>query len=199
MIKLDNLCFAYPGRKALFRDLSLHITQGENILLTGENGCGKSTLLKLIMGILSPQAGSIKINGKAFTHLQAEMFRDIFYHSQNTAENLLGISPEQDWDLWRISMPDLPPLKDCTLFTELSSGQQKQHSQRILPFLMDKYWLLDEPFTSLDNQAQSNLRKLLEIKMLKHPGTLIIAHELHPDSLPFSKVLSLHEGILTRD
>lgn len=197
MIKLDKLQFAYPGREALFCNFSLHIARGENILLMGENGCGKSTLLKLIMGILIPQAGSIGISGKAISRLQAEMFTDVYYHSQSTAENLLGISPEQDWDIWRIYMPDLPPLQENTLFTELSTGQQKQHSQRILPYLMDKFWLLDEPLASLDSDAQGDMCKLLERKMLSNPGMLLIAHELKHEMLPFTRVLTLKAGVLS--
>ena len=71
-IMVDDLWFRYPGNKLLYRKLSFHITGGERFLIVGENGVGKSTLLKLIMGILTPERGTIDINPKT----------DIAYYAQ---------------------------------------------------------------------------------------------------------------------
>ena len=58
-LEVQNLNFAYPGKDPLYKDLSFSLTRGEKFLIVGENGIGKSTLLKLIMGELTPSAGSI--------------------------------------------------------------------------------------------------------------------------------------------
>lgn len=55
--------FAYPGRPPLFRSFDLRIRAGETIALTGVNGAGKSTLAHLLLRLVEPQAGSIRIGG----------------------------------------------------------------------------------------------------------------------------------------
>ncbi len=58
-LEVQKLSFAYQGKDPLYQDLSFSLTRGEKFLIVGENGIGKSTLLKLIMGELTPSAGSI--------------------------------------------------------------------------------------------------------------------------------------------
>ncbi|MGN1313319.1 MAG: ribosomal protection-like ABC-F family protein [Candidatus Nanosyncoccaceae bacterium] len=58
-LEVQKLSFAYPSKDPLYQDLSFSLTRGEKFLIVGENGIGKSTLLKLIMGELTPSAGSI--------------------------------------------------------------------------------------------------------------------------------------------
>jgi len=201
LINCHDLGFAYSKDCPLFENLSFSLGANENILLRGENGCGKSTLLKLLIGLLSPQTGNILQGGKQLKELRAATFRYLFYQGQSNSENLLGISPSQNWLLWKLSLPDLPdyPYPADPLFTELSSGQQKQAAQSILPFLTDKFWILDEPFSSLDAAAAAKLLELLRQKCLKKPGLLIVAHEELADQLPFDQIWTLSEGQITRE
>lgn len=196
MISISDLYFAYPGRKELFGGLCLHLERHENVLLTGANGCGKSTLLKLIVGLLSPEKGHIRLAGKPVKGLSAELCSAIIYHSQHTDENLLGINPQQDWDIWKLALPQLPELQDSNevLFSEHSSGMLKQYSQRILPYVPDKYWILDEPFTALDAQASAAMWELLRQKSQNHPGMLIVSHEFGHNEAEFQRILSLQQG-----
>jgi len=71
-IRVEDLWFRYPGMRLLYRKLSFIIEGGERFLIVGENGTGKSTLLKLILGILTPERGTIEINPKT----------DIAYYAQ---------------------------------------------------------------------------------------------------------------------
>ncbi|MDD2230303.1 MAG: ATP-binding cassette domain-containing protein [Candidatus Cloacimonetes bacterium] len=196
MIRLEQLSFCYENKPPLFTELNLHIKPNQNVLLSGENGCGKSTLLKLIMGILSPQSGSVFLAEKPVQKLHAGLFQHIFYQSQNTVDNLLGISQQQDWQLWQIAIPALPDYPDNSdkLFSERSTGEQKQDAQRILPYLSSKFWVLDEPFASLDSSASERLFQLLSLKMKEQPGMLIVAHELAGCESYFDKVLELKNG-----
>ena len=59
----DGVDFAYPGRPPLFKDLQLHIRAGETVAITGANGAGKSTLAHLLLRLLEPQQGSIRVGG----------------------------------------------------------------------------------------------------------------------------------------
>lgn len=62
MIKLDNLTVGY-GEKAVLKNISLSLSDGELTVLLGANGCGKSTLIKTIVGLIEPIGGDILING----------------------------------------------------------------------------------------------------------------------------------------
>ena len=61
------------GEKRVLRDLNLDIYEGESIAVIGASGTGKSVLLKSIVGILTPDSGSIKINGEEVTGLTENM------------------------------------------------------------------------------------------------------------------------------
>lgn len=63
-LEVEHLSFHYPNQSLLYRDLSFQIHEKERFLIVGENGAGKSTLLKLIMGIHSPDTGSIHVHPK---------------------------------------------------------------------------------------------------------------------------------------
>lgn len=195
MINISQLDFAYPGKDKLFTGLSLHLKANESILLKGENGCGKSTLLKLIIGILKPEKGTISISGKTIDKLNSTIFSSVFYQAQETEENLIGISPAQDWSIWQLAINNLPNFEsEDKLFTELSTGEKKQASQRILPYLLDRFWLIDEPFSGLDSAAVNALNLLLHKKKASQTGLLLITHEDNMGEDFFDRIIELRNG-----
>jgi ABC-type Mn2+/Zn2+ transport system ATPase subunit len=133
--------------------------------------------------------------------LDTKNFEYIYYQSQITKENLLGISVAQNWLFWQLAIKQLPdlPLKDDPLFTELSAGQQKMVSQQILPQLLSKFWILDEPFASLDKDAGTKLLQLLQYKSKKHPGMLIVSHSLEEHNDMFDRVLTIRNHFLQEE
>ena len=65
LIELINITYTYPGApQPVFQDFNFELLPGKHIGLIGPNGSGKTTMLHLIMGLLRPQAGSIKIFGE---------------------------------------------------------------------------------------------------------------------------------------
>lgn len=76
VLKIEQLNICIPskeGNKAILKDLSLSVYEGEILAIVGESGCGKSMLCKSIMGLLQPgikrESGSILLNGRELTHL----------------------------------------------------------------------------------------------------------------------------------
>lgn len=63
MINIKSMSFKY-GKKSIFTDFNLKISEGESCLITGINGVGKSTLLRLMAGVLHPDSGVIEYNEK---------------------------------------------------------------------------------------------------------------------------------------
>lgn len=70
LLAVEGLFASYSGIKAL-RDVWFTIDQGEMVALIGPNGAGKSTLLNCISGILKPDSGLIKFNGKSIVGIRA--------------------------------------------------------------------------------------------------------------------------------
>jgi len=62
-IAFEQVDFAYPGREPLLAGFDLRIRAGETIAITGPNGAGKSTLVHLLLRLLEPDAGCIRIDG----------------------------------------------------------------------------------------------------------------------------------------
>lgn len=79
-LEVEHLSFHYPGQPLLYRDLSFQIHEKERFLIVGENGAGKSTLLKLIMGIHSPDTGSIHIHPKTDVAYYAQELEQLDLH-----------------------------------------------------------------------------------------------------------------------
>ena len=67
LIELTNIVFAYDSGRRVFDQLHFDLKRGERVGITGPNGSGKTTLLHLIVGLLKPQAGEVKLFGKART------------------------------------------------------------------------------------------------------------------------------------
>lgn len=75
-IAVDNLSFSYgAGTVSILKNVSFVIQPGESVALVGDTGCGKTTLLKLIMGLLQPDEGDIRIDGVNLTQIDQSYFR----------------------------------------------------------------------------------------------------------------------------
>ena len=68
LLELEGISKAYPGVQALDR-VSLRLGAGEVLGLIGENGAGKSTLMRVLGGVVRPDAGRIRLDGRDRTHL----------------------------------------------------------------------------------------------------------------------------------
>ena len=68
MIEVEHICLSF-GKRKILKDVNLTVYDGETMVILGASGSGKSTLLKLIIGLLKPDSGSIKVNGeKRYRH-----------------------------------------------------------------------------------------------------------------------------------
>lgn len=71
MLKVTGLHAGYSGSEVL-HSVSLHVAEGEAVVILGPNGHGKTTLLRAISGLLRPTAGTVELGGKVISHLRPE-------------------------------------------------------------------------------------------------------------------------------
>lgn len=91
MIELDGVEFSYPSGVKALAGVSIEIESGEAVAMMGENGAGKSTLAKHLNGLLKPDSGTVRIQGRETTDLQpSELARQVGYVFQNPDDQLFA-------------------------------------------------------------------------------------------------------------
>lgn len=98
MIKVKNLAFSYEKDDCILEDFNFSLKKGDRIALIGDNGCGKTTFFKLIMGLLKPDAGQIKIFGQKREKEEdfIEIRERIGYLFQDSDNQLFSPTVEED-------------------------------------------------------------------------------------------------------
>ncbi|MFO7660145.1 MAG: ABC transporter ATP-binding protein [Candidatus Cloacimonadaceae bacterium] len=212
--KFRGVTFAYPGQKPVFRDLVLDLPADKTVLLNGENGTGKTTLASLAAGLLHPQEGRIhyEYQGLPYPH-KGEIYKHISLLKQDAEHNLLGVNPLDDLLLWLLSSDDkvyesdlriVRSLSDWNLsdkkhtpLWELSSGELKCLALAGISLHKSRFWILDEPLSSLDERHVQLLLKIIQAKRKASPGMLIISHRSDLFEELSDKVITLTEkGIM---
>jgi PrtD family type I secretion system ABC transporter len=61
-VELERVCYALAGRPAFIKSVTLSLAPGESILIAGPSGCGKSTLARLLLGVLRPHSGTVRLD-----------------------------------------------------------------------------------------------------------------------------------------
>ena len=97
MIQLDKVSFSYEPGRPILQDLSLHIHKGESVGLIGANGAGKSTILKLMLGLLTAQSGTVRVDGLDMNKENiATIRRKLGFVLQNSDNQLFMPTVEED-------------------------------------------------------------------------------------------------------
>ena len=175
-------------------DINIGIEYGEFLTLLGPSGCGKSTLLKTIAGINPVAEGEIILDGEVINEVPAHkrgaviVFQDIrLFPNMTVAENVAypmkvkGVSKDE-----RIKLAE-KYLKDVQLETygdrrvsRISGGQQQRVALARALAAEPRLLLLDEPFSSLDEELRGDMRKLVK-KLHEEFGmtTVMVTHDRH--------------------
>ena len=161
----------------ILEDINLEIKQGDFLNIYGSNGAGKTTLLKLLSGLTEPTAGEIRFNNDDFMD---KVF--ILGHKNGiklnltVLENLQFISNNQDIKKIKsvIEKYELTS-KMNTLAKYLSHGQQKRVA--LMKAMINDYdvWLLDEPYSGLDQAGEEILDNIL-LDHIENSGVVVITN-----------------------
>ena len=143
--------------------------------MIGSNGIGKTTLFELIVGILEPQKGIIKINNHLIQNMFEKKRKNFTYlpHKDGLKENLTILENIKNWNYLSANKYDFEKIKSSLDYFDLfkikdenvgnlSQGQRKKISLSKLLLSKNLLWLLDEPFNGLDSDSIIKTKKILE-------------------------------------
>lgn len=186
--------------RMLFDQLCLSIHAGELVHIAGKNGAGKSSLLRILAALAEPDEGTLLYHNQPLAAVRADYAANLCYighhsgiHEQLTAlENLsfwraaAGVPAADDFAL--LAKLGLAGLEDvpCRM---LSAGQQRRVSLARLWFTPCQLWILDEPFTALDQAAIALLQQHF-LHHLQQGGSIVLTTHQHL-SLVYSPLVTL--------
>lgn len=166
MLSVNRLYFAREDQ-ALFEDLNFELNSGELLQIRGINGAGKTTLLKLLTGFLEPDSGEILFEAKKTKEKIAYIGHEPGFTSWLTVEENIKFTAE-------LYGHDHKPSEVCAVLDQfllqshaalfphqLSQGQRRRLAFAMLSLSRAKLWILDEPFTALDQQAITLIQSLI--------------------------------------
>jgi lipopolysaccharide export system ATP-binding protein len=209
-LKIDHLRKSYR-KKTVIRDFSMHLNRGEVVALLGPNGSGKTTTFYAVAGLVTPEGGSVTVDGKDVTLLP--MYR--------RAQLGIGYLP-QEMSIFRgLSVQDnIAAILDIAVphrhkrrerLEELLSEFSIEHLRRAPALALSggerrrveiarclaanpKYLLLDEPFAGVDPISVGDIRLLVADLKTRGIGFLITDHNVRETLEIVDRAYILHEG-----
>lgn len=96
-VEVERLCFSYDGETNVLQDVSFCVEEGSYTTIIGHNGSGKSTIAKLLIGLMEPQSGVIRIDGAELSEKSVYAIRDkVGIVFQNPDNQFIGASVADD-------------------------------------------------------------------------------------------------------
>lgn len=209
-LKVVNLRKSYRKRMVI-RDVSMELGRGEVVALLGPNGSGKTTCFYAIAGLVTPEAGSVIVDGRDVTTLP--MYRRAklgigylpqevsIFRGLNVEDNIMAIL--------EIALPDRHKRRERLeeLLSEFSiehlrrapamalSGGERRRTEIARCLAADpKYVLLDEPFAGVDPIAVGEIRALTADLKNRGIGVLITDHNVQETLQIVDRAYILHDG-----
>ncbi len=213
IIRLKDICFAYPGRPFVLKGINFELYNGERIGLLGANGSGKTTLLHIIMGLIKPYSGEIEIFGKQrkkdkdfqevrerigllFQDPDDQLFSptvaaDVAFGPLNlgkTNEEAIAIVHEI------LALLGIPGFEDRITY-RLSGGEKRIVSLAAVLAMQPETLLLDEPTAGLDEKTKKIFINFLKTSALSY---LIVSHDRDFLLKTTNTLYQINNGILRR-
>ena len=191
-VKIDQVSFSY-GQEQVLSDVSFVVERGDFVSLVGPNGGGKSTLLKLILGLLKPASGEIKVLGQSpgtarlktgympqYAHIDMKFpvsVMDVVLMGRigfsRTGRHLLKDRQIAEQSLEEVGLADLSKRP----FNELSGGQRQRILIARALSCQPELLLLDEPLANIDPEAGETLSENLQ-QLNKRMTILLVSHDI---------------------
>jgi phospholipid/cholesterol/gamma-HCH transport system ATP-binding protein len=214
-IAVDELHKAF-GAQTVLNGITLRVPSGETLAVLGRSGTGKSVLLKLLIGLESPDSGSVRICGHDITKLDANQLNQVrkrigflfqqaaLYDSMTVEENVAfplarhskisgSERKERVWELLEsvgMARQDLEKMP-----SQISGGMQKRVGLARALVLDPDILLFDEPTSGLDPITSEEIGKLiLELRQRRKMAAIVVTHDLRSTKIFADRLLLMDKG-----
>jgi multiple sugar transport system ATP-binding protein len=210
-VLLDGITKVFGQDVVAVDDVSLHIEDGEFMVLVGPSGCGKSTILRIIAGLEEVTAGEVRIGDRDVTDLPpkqrdiAMVFQNYALYPHMTVEENLGFGLK----LRRVSKQEMGRRVREVARTlaldrllqrkpaELSGGQRQRVAMGRAMVREPKAFLMDEPLSNLDAKLRVQMRaELARIRDRVRTTTVYVTHDQVEAMTLGDRVAVLKDGVL---
>ena len=213
-LRTQDLTKSYGGRTVV-RGVSLEVNSGEIVGLLGPNGAGKTTTFYMTVGLTSPDAGRVFLNGEDLT--DAPMYvrarKGIGYLPQEPSifrgltvqENILAILETLEGDPVArrarlkelLAELNLTPLASAPAYT-LSGGERRRTEITRALVISPQFLLLDEPFAGIDPIAITDIQKIIFHLKERGIGVLVTDHNVRETLRITDRAYIVHDGGIFR-
>lgn len=193
----DDVTLTY-GENVVLSGTTLRVAEGEIVALIGRSGCGKSTLLRLLAGLASPSAGTVRTSGAPAVAFQEPRLFPWRTVRQNVAHGLIRTKARRaeaaeraETTLAEVGLAD----KSSVWPGQLSGGQAQRVSLARALVGDPELLLLDEPFGALDALTRATMHRLLLSLWRRHGfGVLVVTHDVDEALVLADRVAVLADG-----
>jgi phospholipid/cholesterol/gamma-HCH transport system ATP-binding protein len=204
------------GDNEVLKDINLTVKKGENLVVLGRSGEGKSVTIKCIVGLLTPDSGSLNVLGQEVTELKENELDELrkkigflfqqaaLYDSMTVGENLafplsrvLDIKDKDKIHEMVTEMLGNVGLEDAAdkMPSALSGGMRKRIGLARTLIVHPEIILYDEPTTGLDPITSREISELiLEMQKKYKTTSIIITHDMDCCRITADRIVVMHDG-----
>ncbi|MEE1279426.1 MAG: energy-coupling factor transporter ATPase [Oscillospiraceae bacterium] len=221
IIKVSDLTYCYsrgtPFEKVALDKVRFNIEKGEFVAIIGHTGSGKSTLVSHLNGLITPESGSVYLDGEdifakgydlrkvrfkvglVFQYPEYQLFEETVYRDIAFGPKNMGLSDDEVKQRVMAAAKALeirPELLKKSPF-ELSGGQKRRVAIAGVIAMQPKVLVLDEPAAGLDPRGRERVMRLID-DYRKNTGStvIIVSHSMETAAKYADRVIVLNEGSL---
>ena len=211
----DQVTKTYRGRQVV-RGVTLQLSRGEVVGLLGPNGAGKTTTFYMIVGLVPPDTGSVRVDQTDITrvpmYLRARNFRISYlpqepsvFRKLSVEENILAVLEAQpiSWETRRTRMERLMEQLNLVRIRKtrgyaLSGGERRRVEIARCLCIEPEFILLDEPFSGIDPIAVLDLQEIIYDLKASNIGVLITDHNVRETLSVTDRAYIINDGQIFR-
>ncbi|MCF0217595.1 MAG: energy-coupling factor transporter ATPase [Malacoplasma sp.] len=215
VFEIQDISFSYDLKNNVLTDVSFDIYENEYTCIIGHNGSGKSTISKILVGLLKPIKGNIKIYGENVSYLNFQNLRkNVGIIFQNPDSQFIGLSARDDIAFGLENKKINPSVMDNIIHDaseivgiknlldkdslSLSGGQKQKVAIASVLAMNPKVIIFDESTSMLDPRGKSELKRImLDLKNKAFKTVISITHDMD-EVLNADKVIVFKNGQIIR-